>query len=362
MVELTSEALCALGRRAGLDAVGVASAEPFLDVRRDLEERKALGLHAGMAFTYKNPKRSTEPAASVRDARSLVVGALRYATGAGDPAGGSPSRPRARVARYAVDDHYTPLRTALRAVAGELQAQGFRAVVFADDNAMVDRAAAHRAGLGWWGKNANLLLPGGGSWFVLGSVVTDAPLSPTADAPLADGCGPCTRCLEGCPTGAIVAPGVIDARRCLAWLVQQPGPFPVAFREALGDRIYGCDDCQELCPPSRVAARVEARATDAGPVAPPGAGGVDVVDLLLADDATILATYGRWYIPGRDADHLRRNALVVLGNTGDGRAADVVAALARSLTSASPLVREHAEWAARRLGRADLVAASRPPG
>src|SRR6185295_8008395 len=103
----------------------------------------------------------------------------------------------------------------------------------ADDNSLVDREAAYLAGLGWYGKNANLLLPGQGSWFVLGSVVTDAPL-PVAAAPATDGCGGCRRCLDGCPTGAIVAPGVVDARRCLAWLEQRPGPFPVEFRAALG--------------------------------------------------------------------------------------------------------------------------------
>ena len=122
----------------------------------------------------------------------------------------------------------------------------------ADDNALVDREAAYRAGLGWYGKNANLLLPGEGSWFVLGSVVTDAPAAPPSrPRRCADGCGTCTRCLDGCPTGAIVAPGVVDARRCLAWLLQVEGAFPREHRVALGDRLYGCDDCQEVCPPNR---------------------------------------------------------------------------------------------------------------
>src|SRR5438105_6711215 len=139
-------------------------------------------------------------------------------------------------------------------MARRLEVDGWRARVLADDNALVDREAARRAGLGWYGKNANVLLPGAGSWFVLGSVVTDAPLPP-ADHEVPDGCGSCTRCLDGCPTGAIVAPGVVDARRCLAWLVQQPGSFPVELRAALGDRIYGCDDCQEVCPPNHRAER-----------------------------------------------------------------------------------------------------------
>src|SRR4029077_12823585 len=162
-------------------------------------------------------------------------------------------RPQGRVARYARDDHYAPLRAALWAVAHHLRRHGWRAVVFADDNSLVDREAAYLAGLGWYGKNANLLLPGRGSWFVLGLGVTDAPL-PT-DTRVADGCGSCRRCLDGCPTGAIVAPGVVDARRCLAWLVQSPGVFPRDTRAALGNRLYGCDECQEGGPPNIVADR-----------------------------------------------------------------------------------------------------------
>jgi len=120
--------------------------------------------------------------------------------------------------------------------------------VVADDNALVDREAAYRAGLGWYGKNTNLLLPGKGSWYLLGSVVTDAPLP--AGRPMADGCGTCSRCLPACPTGAFIRPGVLDARRCLAWLVQAPGVFPAELRVALADRIYGGDSCQEVCPAS----------------------------------------------------------------------------------------------------------------
>ena len=128
----------------------------------------------------------------------------------------------------------------------------------ADDNALVDREAAVRAGLGWYGKNSNVLLPGAGSWFVLGTVITDAPLP--SSSRLSDGCGPCRRCLDGCPTGAIVAPGVVDARRCLAWLVQAPGSIPEDFRPAIGDRMYGCDDCQEVCPPNRAQIQSDASA------------------------------------------------------------------------------------------------------
>src|SRR5207237_3646669 len=148
------------------------------------------------------------------------------------------------VARDARSDHYGALRAASGVLADELRAEGWKARVLCDDNALVDREAAHRAGLGWYGKSANLLLPGQGSWFVLGSVVTDAPVDAGSE-PVADGCGACTRCIEACPTRAIVAPGVVDARRCLAWLVQTSGPFPIEYREALGGGLYGWAACQE---------------------------------------------------------------------------------------------------------------------
>ncbi len=337
--------LRAAGLGAGLDVVEVATAEPFVEVRRTLERRKADGLHAGMAFTYRQPAKSTDPEAALREARALVVGARSYLVDDPDQAVGD--GPMGRIARYAWADHYTALKDGLKAVAAVLKAEGWRAHVLADDNAMVDRAAAHRAGIGWWGKNANLLLPGLGSWYVLGSVVTDAPLTASADA-VADRCGPCTRCLDGCPTGAITAPGVVDARRCLSWLLQAEGIFPPELRVALGDRIYGCDECQEVCPPNR---RAPSRApTDADQ---PWA---RLIDLLDADDAVVLEQAERWYIPKREVRYVRRNALVVLGNVGDGRAAEVVEVLEGHLRHADPLLRAHAVWAARRLGREDLLA------
>jgi epoxyqueuosine reductase len=356
--------LVAAGRAAGLDAVGVAPAEPFATTRRHLARRKAAGLHGGMAFTYRNPERSTDPRRALRNAKALVVGARSYYR-TSPRAGGGPG-PEGRVARYAWDDHYRELRNALGVVAERLRDAGWRARVLADDNALVDREAAYRAGLGWYGKNANLLLPGQGSWFVLGSVITDAPLESTPtgerDGRVADGCGTCRRCLDGCPTGAIVAPGVVDARRCLAWLLQAEGRFPPEHRVALGDRIYGCDDCQEVCPPNRRLARRQS--DDSEPPAEPSASAQPVVDLLgmlAAPDAELLDRYGRWYVPRRQPRYLRRNALITLANVADAAAAahepGVEDALERALADPDPIVRGHAVWAARRLGRDDLVEA-----
>jgi len=345
-----------IGASAGLAAVGIAGADVFADTRATLHARRQAGLHAGMGFTYRNPDRSTDPTRILEDARSLVVGAWGYRRD--DPGDGRPRgrahRPVGAVARFARRDHYGSLRAALAPVAERLVADGWRARVVVDENSLVDRAAAQRAGLGWYGRNTLLLLPGRGSWFLLGSVVTDALLDPTPPAghsAPAGGCGPCRRCVTACPTGALVADGVLDARRCLAWLVQAPGPFPVEHRAALGGRIYGCDECQEVCPVNRAADRRQpATVAEVGTVA-----AVDLLDLLCADDDAVLAANGRWYLAERDPRYLRRNALVALGNVGDGRDRATAAVLARWVLSDDPLLAEHARWAAGRLGLHELV-------
>jgi epoxyqueuosine reductase len=344
LVHVDAAELKQLGRDAGLDAVGIAPAEPFVGTRVHLHDRRAAGLHGGMQFTYRNPDRSTDPDRALRGARAIVVGARAYPSRTRDT---GDRRLRGRVAAYARDDHYATLRCGLAMIADRLCEVGWHARVLVDDNALVDREAAYRAGLGWYGKNSNVLLPGRGSWFVLGSVVTTAPLEPD-EAPMADGCGACRRCISGCPTGAIVAPGVVDARHCLAWLLQMTGEFPREHRVALGDRIYGCDDCQEVCPQNADADR------DAGQSAEPW---VSILEMLTVDDAALLARHGRWYIPERAPRYLRRNALVVLGNIGDARDPTVVRLVERYLDDPDPMLRSHAAWAARRLGRQDLLVA-----
>ena len=339
--EAFRDSLLAVGSSAGLDAIGVAGAHPFDDVRREIERRRDEGLHGGMQFTFRNPARSTDPTRILAGARSLVVGARRTPAARLAEVGAG----RMRIAAYARHDHYADLRASLQVVAERLRSDGWLAIVVADDNSLVDRAAAVRAGVGWWGRNANVLVPGRGSWFVLGSVVTDAPLTPST--PLNDGCGTCRQCLDGCPTGAILDNGVIDARRCLAWLVQAPGPIPREFREALGGRLYGCDDCQEVCPvgrPERTTDGKEDLRAD-----------VESSDVLDATDDELLERFGRWYIAERDPRYLRRNALVALGNTGSGTDPNVVRRMRRALDDPDPLIRSHAVWAAGRLDRLDLL-------
>jgi epoxyqueuosine reductase len=340
---LYADQLIALGVASGLHRVGVTRADILSRAREVLTERKSLGLHNEMQFTYRNPIRSTDPTSTMPNARSIIVGARSYATQ-------MPLKQidqSARIARYVWADYYEQLRHGLAQIAEQLKSDGWRAIILADDNSIVDREVAYQAGLGWYGKNANLLIEGAGSYFVLGSVLTNAPLAPSKST-VKDGCGSCQRCIDKCPTQAIVASGVVDARKCLAWLLQKPGIFDPAFRVALGDRIYGCDDCQEVCPPTVRHAIVEK---------PHGKtqAWVSVMTILNSEDETLLENFKAWYIADRDPKWLRRNALIILGNIGDASDEDTQIVLKRYLIDREPILRAHAVWATARLGLNNLL-------
>ena len=334
---------------AGCAAVGVCGVQPLAEARRVIEHRRSAGLHDTMQFVFRNPARSTDPRRALPSARSALVAALPYP----HEHSVAPAEPSARVARYASTELYAQLREILGMGAEMLADEGHRAVVLADDNALVDRAMAVRAGLGWLGRNTNLLVPGTGSWVVIGSILTDADLDARPGSTQRGSCGSCTRCMGGCPTGALVAPGVMDAARCLSWLLQRTGPFPRAYRRALRDRIYGCDECQEVCPPSQVPQPLRARPPEPRTTAP--GGWLSLEFLLTADDETLLGRVGSWYIPARDPRYVRRNALVVLGNQAleNPSASDdptLLGLLERWLRCGDDLLVEHAAWAARALG------------
>jgi epoxyqueuosine reductase len=309
----------------------VCTAEPFVDVEENLRDAVASGRSAGMRFTFGTPARSSDVTASFDWARSLVVGAHAYLPAAGNPivVGGE-----GRIARFSESDHYAPLRDALVAIADLLRSRGHEAQVLADDSRLVDRAAAVRAGVAWWGKNTMALMPGYGPWVLLGSVVTDAVMD--ADEPMRRTCGTCEACLPACPTGALVEPGILDARRCIAYLLQSPEDIPEGLREFVDDRFYGCDDCLDACPPGTQLVRRS----------PNTAESPDMAAVLESSDEELLDRFGRFYIPERDPAFLRRNALVVLGNTGDGSHRALVAGFA---DSEDPMLSEHARWALTRI-------------
>ena len=340
-----TEQLLALGAANGIDRLGVAPAATMQRARETLHARKAVGLHDTMQFTYRNPDRSTNPQVSVPNAQAMIVGACSYAADA-PPA---PQQLSARVARYAWANYYESLRAGLGAVSAALQADGWNAQVFVDHNALVDRESAYLAGLGWYGKNANLLINGAGSFFVLGSVVTDAPLV-VNERPVDDGCGACKRCLDSCPTNAIVEPGVIDAAKCLAWLVQKPGVFNREYRVALADRVYGCDSCQDVCPPTiRLGITTKPSVVRAW---------VPILQMLEMGDAQLLDSVGQWYIADRNPMWVRRNLLIVLGNIGNASDEAVRNAIQKFCTHAEPMLRAHAIWSAARLGLREFIPAT----
>jgi epoxyqueuosine reductase len=312
---------------AGCCASGICSTERFETEIAALESRKAAGMHGRLGFTYGDPERAGDLRRSLPWARSLVVAAWPYLPKAGSP--GNPSSGSGRIARFATEDHYRGLRAALEHVAGLLRVAGFRSAVLSDDARLIDRAAAVRAGVGWWGQSSMVLVPGSGPWVLLGSVATDAEL-PVAESMKRD-CGSCVACIPACPTGAIVEPGVLDARLCLAHWLQAPGIIPRSLRRAVADRVYGCDDCLDVCPPGGRLLNIGGR----------DRGRVDLLGILRAADDALLTRFDHFYFPGRHPRYLRRNALVALGNTGGDSAAAVAAGF---LGHPDWLLRAHAAW------------------
>ncbi len=324
-----------LTRRAaelGLDAIGVARAEAYDGTEQHIRERRERGLFGRLGFTTTRPEVSCHPERLLEGARAVVSAALCYYRP-------EPERPPAtgRLPRYAWHDAYAKLREALTTLGEALEAP-YRVLV--DSNDHVDREAAARAGVGFYGKNTLLITERFGSWVVLGSLVTAAELEP--GEPLRAGCGSCTRCIEACPTGALDEPGVLDATKCLSYWTQMPEPIPEQYRAALGTQVYGCDICQDVCPWNR---GIERRR--AGQEADPAAH-VDLLAWLGDEPAASADALQRLYVPRNDRRYLRRNALVALGNLDDpgveGRALlDAYAA------GEDELLAEHARWALGRL-------------
>ena len=317
----------------GCVGFGVTTAEPFPRVAETMEDRRAQGLSGELAFTYTDVSVATDPRATHPWAESVISMAHPYVPGTAETDDGAPGT--MAVARFAETDHYVALRRALEAVAAALEEEGFRAGLFADDSRLVDRAAAVRAGVGWWGKSTMVLVPGSGPWVLLGSVVTDAELA--ADEEMRRTCGTCVACMPACPTGAIVAPGVLDATRCLAYWLQTAGLIPLELRAAVGDRLYGCDDCLTACPPGHPALGQSVNL----PIRP------QIRHILGVDDQTLLDEYDHFYLPGRRPRILRRNALVAAGNDRSSALRNPVIGY---LGHPDWLLRAHAAWATAQFG------------
>jgi epoxyqueuosine reductase len=344
-----------LAQDAGFDAFGITAAQDFLPERQAIIDNREQGLNADMRFVYGDPVRATSPQHLVPDAASIISVARRYIMEAPDVEHGRPNV--GQVARYAWTDPYRELKASLRPLTRLLKQNGYRARVLADDNVLVDRAAAVRAGLGWFGRNSTVILHGQGSWFVLANIVTSAQLPSSAQPSKSSqapgvGCGTCEACIPACPTGALDGSGRLDARRCLSWLLQSKELFPDEFRVALGGRVYGCDECQVVCPPNNVALRLKPALGAPSDVL----ASVDLVEALTFADEQLLARFDHWYIADRDPVWLRRNFLLALGNVGDVNDDRVSATIARYLDAEHDAVADAARWAGSRIAarRADL--------
>jgi epoxyqueuosine reductase len=329
---MTAAELERLAEELGLDAIGASPAEPYADTERHIAERKARGLFADLKFTMAQPEVSCHPETLLEGARTVVSAALCYYADAPEPAPGE-----GRLPRYTWTDAYAELRERLDELGRRLGGE-YRVLV--DANQHVDREAAARSGVGFYGKNTLLITRRHGSWVVLGTLVTTAELEPTL--PLSLDCGSCRLCIDACPTNALDDPGVLDTNRCLSYWTQSRHSIPENVRVALEDRVYGCDICQDVCPWNR---GVEKRR--AGDPAPEDAQPhVSLVEWLEAEDAELRVRYERLFVPRNDPRYLRRNALVALGNSGTEEHRELLAAHA---DSEDQLLREHAEWALARL-------------
>jgi epoxyqueuosine reductase len=297
---MTAAELELLAEELGIDVVGAAPAAPYEETERHIRERRARGLFADMRFTMARPEISCHPETLLPNARTVVSAALCYYAD-------EPERPpgHGRLPRYTWCDGYATLREQLDELGRRLGGE-YRVLV--DENQHVDREAAARAGVGFYGKNTLLITRRFGSWVVLGTLVTDRELESTP--PLSLDCGSCTLCVDACPTGALDEPGTLDATKCLSYWTQSAHDPPDAYREALGAQVYGCDICQDVCPWNR---GIEKRR--AGREAPPSAEPhVDLVDWLQSDPDELRRRYARLYVPRNDGRFLQRNAAIALAN------------------------------------------------
>lgn len=348
-------ALKALAVRTALElgagAVCVTDALADGESRRRMNESFARGDLATWRYGKRYARTASDPRTLLKNARSVICVAFPYATAAPP----SSERLRGRVSNYAWSaDYHRRVRAVLVRIAAALDAQAGAAVtaVACDTRPLAERALAARAGLGWVGKHTNLIAPGLGSFVFLGEIVTSLALPP--DAPLRKGCGSCARCVDACPTGALRGDYTIDATRCIADLTQRTDDIPAALRPLIGEWVWGCDICQQVCPPTRLAG-IQGGAGDEP--ASPELAAPALSELLRLRSGEFKRRFAGTAMGWRGAAVLRRNAAVALGNALDRSA---IPALALSLNEdPHPMVRGHAAWALGRIGAPSALSALR---
>ncbi|MEO5810413.1 MAG: tRNA epoxyqueuosine(34) reductase QueG, partial [Sphingomicrobium sp.] len=309
----------------------------------ELREWLAAGHHGEMGWMEARAGERASPTGLWDEANSLIALAMSYAP-ASDPLALAEARSRGRISVYAQGgDYHKTVKQALKALGRWLaDAEGCALKVFVDTAPVMEKPLSAAAGIGWQGKHTNLLSREHGNWLFLGIIYTTLELAP--DAPASDHCGSCTRCIAACPTGAIVAPHQLDARKCISYLtIEHAGPIPHEYRHAIGNRIYGCDDCLAVCPWNRFAEAAEANRAflPRAELAAPRLG-----DLLALDDAGFRTMFAGSPIKRIGVARLIRNCLIAAGNSGDKT---LRAPVERYTTSDDPVVAEAATWALERL-------------
>ncbi len=330
------EAIRQRARELGFDTCRFTTAEPP-ESAAAFEQWLAAGCHGEMNWLQRNAPKRVDPRQVLAGARSIVSLATSYVRSEN----AEPTATRGFVARYArFEDYHDVLAQQLQALTGllnRLGGEGTRSLWYVDTGPLLERALAQRAGVGFAGKHTNLVSRELGNFFFLSEIITTLPLEP--DAPEKNRCGSCTRCLAACPTGAITAPFKLDARRCISYLtIELKGPIPEHLRPAIGNRIFGCDDCLAVCPWNRFAreasmlkahARLELDC-------------VDLLELLSLNEAQFRCRFAGTPLFRTKRRGLLRNVCVALGNTGDETA---LPALEKATHHPEPLVAEHARWA-----------------
>jgi epoxyqueuosine reductase len=342
---LTSEA-----RRLGFDCIGVTAPEAIAEAANHFRTFLDAGAHGDMGWLADRPERRTDPRRLWPGVRSVIMLGVNYGPDQ-DPLAILQQRSRGAISVYAQgDDYHDVIKQRLKTLARWLVAMsGDEVKVFVDTAAVMEKPLAQSAGLGWQGKHTNLVSREFGSWLFLGAIFTAAELP--RDPADTDHCGSCRACLDICPTAAFPAPYQLDARRCISYLtIEHKGPIPQQLRAAIGNRIYGCDDCLAVCPWNKFAQQGrETRLAAREPLRAP-----DLAALARLDDAAFRALFAK--SPVKRIGRLRfiRNVLIAIGNSGDRALAD---AAARLLDDEAPLIRGAAVWALSQLMARERFAA-----
>lgn len=333
-----------MGRRAGFDATGATSADPFPELIPQLESYAQRGR---TGFEYEDIPLRVDPKAWFPPARSLIAVALAYLTEEGQVL----SRRHPKGSRHGVmtvysygEDYHVVMERRLRGLVEQLEARVGHPIqwrIALDTSPLVDRRVAERAGIGWVGKNCMFYTPEHGSFVFLGTLLVDIDIEQTTGEQAAR-CGTCTRCLEACPTGALLAPGVIDAPRCLSYITQMKGIIPEQYRIPMGRRVWGCDTCQWACPENRgVADAAHPEFVPHGELEYP-----DLLDILQLSNRSFQRRYGHTAAAWRGLRTWQRNALIALGNC---RKPDAIPDILPFLHHTRPELRVSAAWALRRI-------------